>query len=419
VLAPRIRDAVFLDLYAGSARWALSAQPRSHERDLRRARPTRSRSCAQPGPVGMTAGFRIHPGSVGAFLRLAPAPSPAERAKTRTLRSTRTLRESLIENPRSGLSRSPTTQPEYAAALGLLAALHPAARSRAGHREHRSKCSRRFVWKLSAPAARTGRRGAELLCRWLGCQLSYAGCAKTQLTARRHNDRIRRAQDNGLHASPADHIGFGHLFLAAALAYIAVKLTLLALCFPICRSGFAFRCLFSPACSLRRSALGLYAVRRSGKPAVSDDPGRVGGKQAEYRPNRRGQAFWPGRFWIVPLVLSRFFWAWEFCYHGATSICVATIKIPIESRFCFGLSPSFSSPTGWFLQGHPAQAKVGQFLPSEEELDAARARCRKPKKLWQRIMSAALWWFSLSYGPVCDRPASSTEFSVDGGGISC
>ena len=189
-------------------------------------------------------------------------------------------------------------------------------------------------------------------------------------------------------------------FLAAALAYIAVKLTLLALMLSdlslwirvplFVLSGLllfgALRLVYTP---LRRKwKTGRFLMTRA-ESAV---------KQAEYRAKiGAGKPFWPqAGFWIVPLGFIAFFLGLGIlAIVAATSICGCNDKDSYRIAILLWLvAVILLALPGWFFyKAIRRKLKSGSFLPSEEELDAARARCRKPKKLWQRIMSAALWWF--------------------------
>jgi len=75
VLAPRIRDAAFLDLYAGSGAVGLEALSRGAERVtfVERAPAALAVLRGNLAKLGLTAGFRIQTSSVGAFLRRLPA----------------------------------------------------------------------------------------------------------------------------------------------------------------------------------------------------------------------------------------------------------------------------------------------------------------------------------------------------------
>jgi 16S rRNA (guanine(966)-N(2))-methyltransferase RsmD len=75
VLAPRLRGAQFLDLYAGSGAVGIEALSRGAAQAVfvERAPAALSVLRANLTRLGMTAGFRIHPGSVAAYLRRAQA----------------------------------------------------------------------------------------------------------------------------------------------------------------------------------------------------------------------------------------------------------------------------------------------------------------------------------------------------------
>ena len=120
VLAPRIRDAVFLDLYAGSGAVGIEALSRgaTSVTFVERAPAALKVLRANLARLGLTAGFRIHPGSVGAFLRLAASsgPQPERREKRERYEEVfnRERHEVVFLDPPYDAA------PEYAAALGLL-----------------------------------------------------------------------------------------------------------------------------------------------------------------------------------------------------------------------------------------------------------------------------------------------------------
>jgi 16S rRNA (guanine(966)-N(2))-methyltransferase RsmD len=74
VLAPRIRGAAFLDLYAGSGAVGMEALSRGADRVtfVERAPAALAVLRGNLAKLGLTAGFRIQPSSVGAFLRRLP-----------------------------------------------------------------------------------------------------------------------------------------------------------------------------------------------------------------------------------------------------------------------------------------------------------------------------------------------------------
>jgi len=75
VLAPRIRGAAFLDLYAGSGAVGMEALSRGADQVtfVERAPAALAVLRANLAKLGLTAGFRIQSSSVGAFLRRLPA----------------------------------------------------------------------------------------------------------------------------------------------------------------------------------------------------------------------------------------------------------------------------------------------------------------------------------------------------------
>jgi 16S rRNA (guanine(966)-N(2))-methyltransferase RsmD len=105
VLAPRIRSAAFLDLYAGSGAVGLEALSRGAVRVtfVERAPAALKVLRGNLTRLGINSGVRVHAGSVGAFLGSAAKASPkAERY------------EVVFLDPPYGAAQ------EYAAALGLL-----------------------------------------------------------------------------------------------------------------------------------------------------------------------------------------------------------------------------------------------------------------------------------------------------------
>ena len=74
VLAPRIEDARFMDLYAGSGAVGIEALSRGAKSAtfVERAPAALKVLRGNLARLGLTEGFWIHPGSVGAFLRKAP-----------------------------------------------------------------------------------------------------------------------------------------------------------------------------------------------------------------------------------------------------------------------------------------------------------------------------------------------------------
>jgi 16S rRNA (guanine(966)-N(2))-methyltransferase RsmD len=83
VLAPRIEGAVFLDLYAGSGAVGLEALSRGAAlvTFVERAPAALSVLRGNLAKLGLTAGFRINAGSVGAFLRKQQAGSGGKLGK--------------------------------------------------------------------------------------------------------------------------------------------------------------------------------------------------------------------------------------------------------------------------------------------------------------------------------------------------
>jgi 16S rRNA (guanine(966)-N(2))-methyltransferase RsmD len=82
VLAPRIRGAAFLDLYAGSGAVGMEALSRgaASVTFVERAPAALAVLRANLAKLGIAAGFRIQPGSVGAYLRRGAAGKKTEAA---------------------------------------------------------------------------------------------------------------------------------------------------------------------------------------------------------------------------------------------------------------------------------------------------------------------------------------------------
>src|ERR1700739_2936485 len=79
VLAPRIKGAAFLDLYAGSGAGGIEALSRGAARVefVERAPAALAALRANLAKLGVTAGFRVHAGSVGSWLRRMQASDQA------------------------------------------------------------------------------------------------------------------------------------------------------------------------------------------------------------------------------------------------------------------------------------------------------------------------------------------------------
>jgi hypothetical protein len=193
---------------------------------------------------------------------------------------------------------------------------------------------------------------------------------------------------------------FALLIIIGGLAFISVKLAQLALTLSDLslwiRGPFfalaalmifsALRLAWSP---LRRKwKTGRFLMTRAESVA----------KQAEYRAKMgAGKPFWPqAGFWVLPLGFIAFFLGLGIlAIVGAVYICGCNDKDSYRLAILLWLvAAALLSLPGWFLyKAIRRKLKSGSLLPSEEELAAARARCAKPKKLWQRILPAVLWWF--------------------------
>ena len=110
VLAPRVVGAAFLDLYAGSGAVGIEALSRGVASVVfvERAPAALRILRANLAKLGLATGFRIHPGSVGAFLRRAAA--GLKREPHETLERYEVV---FLDPPYDDA-------PEYAATLGLL-----------------------------------------------------------------------------------------------------------------------------------------------------------------------------------------------------------------------------------------------------------------------------------------------------------
>ena len=126
VLAPRIEGAAFLDLYAGSGAVGIEALSRGAATVtfVERAPAALKVLRANLTKLGLATGFRIHPGSVGAFLRHAVNASPKpERDEKRERYETQERHEAVFNRERHEvvfLDPPYDAAPEYAATLGLL-----------------------------------------------------------------------------------------------------------------------------------------------------------------------------------------------------------------------------------------------------------------------------------------------------------
>jgi 16S rRNA (guanine(966)-N(2))-methyltransferase RsmD len=120
VLAPRIEGAAFLDLYAGSGAVGIEALSRGAATVtfVERAPAALKVLRANLTKLGLAAGFRIHPGSVAAFLRRAadagPKPECHEKQERYKTAFKRERYEVVFLDPPYDAAQ------EYAAALGLL-----------------------------------------------------------------------------------------------------------------------------------------------------------------------------------------------------------------------------------------------------------------------------------------------------------
>lgn len=190
------------------------------------------------------------------------------------------------------------------------------------------------------------------------------------------------------------------IFLIAALAYLSVKLAQLALMFsdlPLWIRGP----LFTIAALLMFGALRLAwsPLRRKWKTGrFLLTRAESAAKQAEYRAKMgAGKPFWPqAGFWILPLGFIAILLGLGFlAIVAATSICGCNDKNSYWLAILLWLlAAALLALPGWFFyKTIRRKLKSGSFLPSEEELAAARARCAKPKKLRVRIISSVLWWF--------------------------
>ena len=120
-------------------------------------------------------------------------------------------------------------------------------------------------------------------------------------------------------------------------------------------------------------------------------------KHAEYRKKMgAGKPLGPqAKYWIFPLVLMAVLFGL-----GVGAIVASTCTCSDGSQFSlrlrlllWALAATLMVLPGWFaFKTIQRKVKTGSFLPSQEELAKARAKCAAPKPLKQRILLAALYW---------------------------
>jgi hypothetical protein len=142
-------------------------------------------------------------------------------------------------------------------------------------------------------------------------------------------------------------------------------------------------------------------------------------KRAEYRSQMgAGKPLWPqARFWAVPCVL-----VLMLASFGVFALAGALMRCDCSRRFSGLLlllaAVLFLLPGMFAFKAVRRKIKSGSFLPSQEELDKARARCAQPKSLRQRIWLAALWsfnallWTGTALGRLHRHTATSSTWVV-------
>jgi hypothetical protein len=118
-------------------------------------------------------------------------------------------------------------------------------------------------------------------------------------------------------------------------------------------------------------------------------------KRAEYR--RRmgaGKPWWPqARFWVLPFALMLTLTGFGiFALAAAWTQCGCSRQSAVLLLVLAGVL--FLLPGIFAFKAIRRKIKSGSFLPSEEELDKARAKCAEPKSLRTRILLAGIWWTS-------------------------
>jgi hypothetical protein len=178
-------------------------------------------------------------------------------------------------------------------------------------------------------------------------------------------------------------IGLGIVaFLVAAMIYFSVKTAAFALecgCSPL----WVRISLFAVSALVMLPALYLIVTPlhrkwKTGRFLMT--PTESAAKRAEYRSKMgAGKPFWPQAWiWSITLV-----WALFFAILGAVAIAGAVYfgrsSWVVLILFLLLAAVALFLP-GWMLfKAVQRKLKSGSFLPSQEELDAARARCAKPK----------------------------------------
>ncbi len=103
-----------------------------------------------------------------------------------------------------------------------------------------------------------------------------------------------------------------------------------------------------------------------------------------------GKPFWPqASLWVAPVLFSAFFLCLGLlAIAGATSFGPSAWKpfvalLVLAALFLF-------VPSQMIFKAVRRKVKTGSYLPSEEELAAARLRCGSPQPLWQRVLVPSL-----------------------------
>jgi hypothetical protein len=103
-----------------------------------------------------------------------------------------------------------------------------------------------------------------------------------------------------------------------------------------------------------------------------------------------GKPFWPqAGIWVAPLLFSAFFLCLGvLAIGGAISFGPSAWKpfvalLVLAALFLF-------IPSQMIFKAVRRKLRTGNYLPSEEELAAARSRCGNPQPLWQRVLVPSL-----------------------------
>ena len=108
-----------------------------------------------------------------------------------------------------------------------------------------------------------------------------------------------------------------------------------------------------------------------------------------------GKPFWPQAkyWWLLALMLVGFCLASLLCIGAVEDLCPCP-----DSKWLriilYWLAGLCLVPPAWTLfKALRRKRKSGFYLPSAEELAAARMKCARPRPLWWRILISAIFWF--------------------------